>query len=117
MLAKTDNDYLLDRQVQRTRTFSGIQGIGEQDMACQESMGPIYDRTKEHLGASDTAVIAMRRQLLSLAQQLESGIEPSMAARPEQYRVRSTSFVIKRTESWIEATAAAQPTPEAAKPV
>ena len=81
-------------------------------MACQESMGAIYDRTNEHLGSSDTAVIAMRRQLLALARQLEEGVEPSMAARPELYRVRSTSFVLRRSESWIEATKAAQPVPE-----
>ncbi len=112
-LANKDNDYQIDRQVQRTRTFSGIRGIGEQDMACQESMGAIYDRTQEHLGSSDTAVIAMRRQLLALARQLEEGVEPSMASRPDLYRVRSTSFVIKRSESWIEATKAAQPLPEA----
>jgi nitrite reductase/ring-hydroxylating ferredoxin subunit len=110
--ANQDNDYLIDRQVQRTKTFSGIRGIGEQDMACQESMGAIYDRTREHLGSSDTAVIAMRRQLLGLARQLEAGVEPSMAARPELYRVRSTSFVLNRSESWIDATRAAQPGPE-----
>ena len=27
-------------------------------------MGPLYDRSKEHLGVSDTAVIAMRKYLL-----------------------------------------------------
>ena len=53
----------------------------------------------------------MRRQLLSLAHLLEQGTEPPMAARPDLYQVRSTSFVIKRTESWIDASAAAQPAP------
>src|SRR5919199_845696 len=110
-LANRDNDYLLDREQQRTRSFSGIYGIGEQDMACQESMGPIYDRTKEHLGSSDTAIIAMRRQLLNLARQLEQGVEPLAASRPELYRVRSTSFVIPRSASWIDATAADMPAP------
>jgi phthalate 4,5-dioxygenase len=85
-------------------------------MACQESMGPIYDRTGEHLGSSDTAVIAMRRQLQGLARQLEDAVEPSMAKRPDLYRVRSASFVLKRSESWIEATGAAQPVPAAITP-
>jgi phthalate 4,5-dioxygenase len=115
-LANRDNDYLLDREAQRTSTFSGIRGIGEQDMACQESMGPIYDRTREHLGSSDTAIIAMRRQLLALARQLEQGTEPPMAARPDLYRVRSTSFVIERSASWVEATAAAPPAKAALQP-
>jgi hypothetical protein len=110
-LANKENDYLLDRTLQRTVTFTGIRGIGEQDMACQESMGPIYDRTKEHLGSSDTAIIAMRRQLLTLAQQLEQGHEPSMVQAPETYHVRSAAFIIPRAASWIEATARAMPGP------
>jgi phthalate 4,5-dioxygenase oxygenase subunit len=115
-LANKDNDYAVDRRLQRTKTFSGIRGIGEQDMACQESMGPIFDRTNEHLGSSDTAVIAMRRQLLDLARQLEAGTEPPMVQQPELYRVRSTSFVIKRTASWLDATVAAMPLPAAVRP-
>jgi phenylpropionate dioxygenase-like ring-hydroxylating dioxygenase large terminal subunit len=110
-LANKDNDYLIDRAMQRTATFTGIRGIGEQDMACQESMGPIYDRTKEHVGSSDTAIIAMRRQLLRLAQQLEQGHEPAMVYQPDAYRVRSASFVIPRSTSWLETTAAAMPAP------
>jgi hypothetical protein len=80
-------------------------------------MGPIFDRTNEHLGSSDTAVIAMRRQLLDLARQLEAGTEPPMAKQSELYRVRSTSFVIKRTASWLDATLDAMPVPAAVRPV
>ena len=45
-----DNDWLIDRQVQKTETFTGIDGINTQDHAVQESMGPIVDRSREHLG-------------------------------------------------------------------
>src|SRR5579864_5113284 len=105
-LANKDNDYLIDRGLQRTETYTGIRGIGEQDMACQESMGAIFDREHERLGASDTAIIGMRRQLLRMARQLEAGVEPEMAKAPGVYHVRSTSFVIKRDESWVEHTLA-----------
>ena len=44
------NDWLIDRQAQRTQTFSGIDGVNAQDRAVQESMGTIVDRSKEHLG-------------------------------------------------------------------
>src|SRR5579883_590805 len=101
-VANKDNDYLIDREKQRTETFSGIRGIGEQDMACQESMGPIYDRTQEHLGASDAAVIAMRRLLLKLGQQLQAGVEPTAASQPDLYRVRSAAFTIPREQSWVD---------------
>jgi hypothetical protein len=33
------NNWLIDRQVQKTETFSGIDGINTQDRATQESMG------------------------------------------------------------------------------
>ena len=40
-----DNDYLIDREVQRTKTYSGIDGISQQDQMVTESMGAITDRT------------------------------------------------------------------------
>ena len=62
--AQPSNDYLIDRQMQKTRNFTGIVGVNTQDFALQEGMGPICDRSKEFLGSSDKAVIAMRRLLL-----------------------------------------------------
>src|SRR5712692_9842580 len=63
------NDYLIDRNLQRSgRSFTGIRGIREEDLAVQESMGEVFDRTDEHLGSSDLAVIAMRRRLLDAVQ-------------------------------------------------
>ena len=40
--------------------WTGIKGIPAQDMAMWESMGPITDRTADHLGASDLAVAQFR---------------------------------------------------------
>jgi phenylpropionate dioxygenase-like ring-hydroxylating dioxygenase large terminal subunit len=98
------NDYMIDRQAQRSgRSFTGITGISEQDTAVQESMGPIYDRTSEHLGAADAAIIQMRRRLMRAAQELEQGIDPP-ALDPTVFRVRSVSMVLPRAEaSWPEA--------------
>src|SRR5262245_19029527 len=60
-----DNDYLIDRALQRSgRSYTGIRGIREEDLAVQESMGEIYDRSQERRGSADLAVIAMRRRLL-----------------------------------------------------
>jgi hypothetical protein len=72
----SDNDYLIDRDEQRSKTYSGIQGIAQQDMAVTESMGLIMDRTHEHLGTSDKAIIRMRRMLIEAARNLEKGIDP-----------------------------------------
>ena len=60
------NDHMIDRELQKTTTFTGITGVGTQDSAVQEAMGPIVDRSKEYLGTSDKAVIAMRKMLLTL---------------------------------------------------
>jgi hypothetical protein len=82
-----DNDYLIDREVQRSTTFSGIPGgPRDQDRAVTETMEPILDRSEEHLGTTDTAIIALRRRLLSLALDLERGIEPPMASNPDAVR-------------------------------
>ena len=40
------NNYLLDRQAQKTQNFTGIEGINTQDRAVQESMGRIVDRSR-----------------------------------------------------------------------
>ena len=76
------NNYMIDRQVQKTQTFTGIKGINTQDFALQEGMGPIVDRSKEHLGSSDRAITTMRRMLLEATRTVEDkqtppGVEPA----------------------------------------
>jgi phthalate 4,5-dioxygenase len=96
--ATADNNFLQDRQLQRTKSFTGIIGTREQDTAVVEGMGAMVDRTLEHLGSSDTAIIGMRRQLLAGAKALLKGIEPIAASQPELYRVRGWSAVMERNE-------------------
>ena len=55
--------------------------MGENDInihdqwAC-ESMGPIQDRTREHLGTSDVAIMANRRNLIKAIDDVEAGKLP-----------------------------------------
>jgi hypothetical protein len=91
--ANRDNDYLIDRTKQRTDSYSGIFGVRNQDIAMVESMGPVYDRTREHLGTADLAIIAARRILLRMARQLQQGVEPQAPQRPEVFRVRPLDVV------------------------
>jgi phenylpropionate dioxygenase-like ring-hydroxylating dioxygenase large terminal subunit len=83
------NDYLLDRQAQRTLNFTGIFGGGTQDQAMTEGMGAIYDRRNEHLGSADMAVIAARRILLRHVRRLQEGTGPFAAQHGDLYRVRA----------------------------
>jgi phthalate 4,5-dioxygenase len=90
------NDYLIDRELQKSGiSYTGIKGIAVQDIAVQESMGPIYDRTKEHLGTSDTAIIAARRRLMSAARGLPHGTSPP-GLDPASQRVRAASLVLPK---------------------
>lgn len=80
------NDYLIDRQMQRSVNYTGLPTNRVQDAAVTESMGKIYDRTQEHLGAADTAIIQMRRHLMHLARQLRDGQEPELPQHPDWFR-------------------------------
>ena len=106
-LRNKSNDYLVDRALQRSgRSYTGIRGIREEDLAVQEGMGPIYDRTSEHLGSSDLAVIAMRRRLLEAVSALmERGETPYEARNVDAYRVRSAALVMPRDVVWNEGAA------------
>jgi phthalate 4,5-dioxygenase len=82
-----DNDYLIDRDAQRRSSASGIKSQVQQDRAVNEPIGAIYDRTKEHLGTSDAAVIAVRRRLLRAARELSQGVEPYGASHGDIWRL------------------------------
>jgi phthalate 4,5-dioxygenase oxygenase subunit len=91
-----DNDYLIDRQLQKSYSYTGIKGIPQQDRAVSE-LDPIIDRTKEHLGTSDTAIIAMRRMLLQAAAEFQrEGKRPAAARAGAAYRVRSCGALLSR---------------------
>ncbi|HEY0580533.1 MAG TPA: hypothetical protein VGE94_00015, partial [Chloroflexota bacterium] len=100
--ANRQNDYLIDRAVQRTRTYTGIAGVNTQDMAVQESMGPIYDRTKEHLGTADLAVIATRRLLLQAARDVQEGKLPPGSRPGSVSQVRPAEMVLPHGAPWAE---------------
>jgi phenylpropionate dioxygenase-like ring-hydroxylating dioxygenase large terminal subunit len=87
-----DNDYLIDRALQASGgSFTGMKGLGIQDCAIQESMGLIADRTLEHLGISDTAIVKIRRLLLQTLKDHAAG-KPLPGADPKSWRVRSARF-------------------------
>jgi len=94
------NDYQIDRQAQKTRTFTGIEGVNTQDFALQEGMGGIVDRSKEHLGTSDRAIAMMRRLLLEAVDAVaEGGTAPG--ADPALHRaVRPHEAVIAAGQEW-----------------
>jgi phenylpropionate dioxygenase-like ring-hydroxylating dioxygenase large terminal subunit len=99
------NDYLIDRQVQKTQTFTGIKGVNTQDYALQEGMGPIVDRSKEHLGASDKAIVTMRRLMLEAIRAVERGGDPPGLDPAATRSIRPWDDVIAGDTPWQQAFA------------
>jgi hypothetical protein len=64
-------------------------------------MGPIVDRTREHLGSADSAVIALRRVLIKGARDLEDGDPPYAPCHAEVYRRRAWSAVLPRNDDFL----------------
>jgi len=94
-----ENNYLQDRRVQKTETFTGIDGINAQDRAIQESMGRIIDRTREHLGPADKAIIQARRLLLQAIRTVEAGGTPP-GVEPTYYTLRPAEAVVSGDTDW-----------------
>lgn len=84
-----DNDYLIDRTLQREESFTGIKGISEQDAAIQDSQGLIVDRTRELLGQTDLGVVRFRQMMLEAVDDVAKGAAPHGRDRPLAYHVRS----------------------------
>ena len=102
--ANKTNDYLLDRELQRTRRFSGVDGgnIGTEDLSVQESMGRMFDRSLEHLGTTDVGIIQTRRMLIDSALALrDNGTPPPGAREATAYRIHATDFTLARGSDWI----------------
>jgi hypothetical protein len=64
-------------------------------------MGPIVDRTKEHLGTADMAVIALRRILLREAKKMQNGEEPFGPSHGAAYRDRAWSGLLRRNDNFL----------------
>jgi len=94
------NDFLIDRTVQKSGTYSGIKGVPAQDQSVTVTMGPVADRGKEHLGVSDAGIIAVRRRLMETARQLEAGERLPAAGAGEEYNIRGVSLLLAKDVSF-----------------
>ena len=96
------NDWGIDREVQKSETFTGIEGVNQQDRAVQEAMGPIVDRSKESLSQTDKAIIAARKLLLDAVKTVEDGGSPR-ATDESYYDIRAIERVLPPGTQWLEA--------------
>ena len=101
-LAHEGNWYNQDRAAMKAGTsWTGIEGFSNQDMACQESMGPIVDRTAEHLGTSDIAIIRMRKRMLEAVRLFQDG-KPLIGLDPSipYDRIRTEQLIVPIDQPW-----------------
>ena len=117
-IRQRENNWMQNREaMMRGESFSGIHGINMEDIAVHESMGPIYDRSKEHLGASDLAVIHFRRQMIEAAETFaETGRSPRDLRPAFDYgRLRTGEGMVPHAERWQVVMEDETPEPVAAK--
>jgi hypothetical protein len=87
------NDFLIDREEQKHKSFTGVRGVAEQDAMAQASQGVIADRTREHLTPTDIGVVHFRRIMLDAAKSLAAGKEPEAPRLYKSYRLRAGGAV------------------------
>jgi phthalate 4,5-dioxygenase oxygenase subunit len=96
-----ENRYLQDRAAMQRGDFTGIEGIPTQDMAMWESMGPIVDRSRDHPGSSDVAVVQFRRMMVAAAKKFAEGAPAIGTAAPVRYtELASFEGIVPKSADW-----------------
>ena len=99
----SENDYGIARDAQKLLSFSGLPDFKAQDNMVTETAGPVYDRTREHLGGGDIAVIKLHQALLTAARALHDGKPealPALSGQGDFRSVRSAEKVLAADEDW-----------------
>ena len=91
----------MSRQIQRTRNHSGIDGVHMQGQTITERMGPIVDRTLEHVGSSDRMIMrARRRPAVPAGAHTGNERRYCPAASRISWRAARRMFCMPRLPSW-----------------
>jgi len=100
-LRRIENRFWQDRAAMKAGNFTGIKGFPNQDIAMWVTMGPIADRTRDVLGASDVAIAEFRRQMLEAAKAVRDG-KPVIGTGDERIptSVRSYQKIVLKTVDW-----------------
>ncbi len=101
--SNAENEYLIDRDVQQSKSYSGIDTGHIQDTMVTETMGVISDRTKEHLGTSDKMVSQTRRRIIKAVKHYtETGETPKSVNDPLVYhKVTSGMMNLPKEADWL----------------
>ncbi|MDE0781126.1 MAG: hypothetical protein OSB67_10300, partial [Alphaproteobacteria bacterium] len=112
MTRNRENDWLQDRAAMEDgKSASGLRGVQVEDAVIQESMGPIYDRSTEHLGTTDIAVVRMRRLMLQAVRGFMKDGKPPLGLNEQipYERLRAEEAVISQDTAWQDVCKLGQP--------
>jgi phthalate 4,5-dioxygenase oxygenase subunit len=82
-----ERSWAQDREKMRNGHFTGIPNLLAEDMAVAEGMKPIVDRSREYLGASDTAVLRFRKMYLDSLRAQSAGETPAVCTARTPYAI------------------------------
>ena len=103
-----NNDYCYDPLEQQSSTYTGMGlDINVHDQWAVEMMGSIQDRTREHLGRSDVAIIRNRRMLRKAISALADGNNKALLMQSpgaEKIVGPLSNDAIANTEDWHNAS-------------
>lgn len=106
-----ENNYNYDPREQKFETYTGMGlDINVHDQWAVEGMGPIQDRTQEHLGRSDVAIIRYRRMLRrAIADLLNHKLDqlPMKDYATGKIKGPLSNDAITKTSNWEKASQAA----------
>jgi phenylpropionate dioxygenase-like ring-hydroxylating dioxygenase large terminal subunit len=91
------NDWAGPDAPQARQPWMRVKNFQAQDMGITESMGTLYDRTKETLGSTDVVIVAVRRALTEAARAVAKGKKPP-GLDPQDYALRPVSALLPREE-------------------
>ena len=99
------NRYLQDRDEMKHTSFIGLgRSFTVHDAFAVEGAGPIQDRSTEHLGYTDKAIVASRRMLLRGIHEVQEGIDPLHVVRNAEANhfshLGACQAVIPSSEEW-----------------
>ncbi len=105
LMSNSANDHRIDREAQRKASFTGVTGITIQDQLATESMGPIVDRSFEHLASSDAMVARTRQRMLKAVRALaaDATVPPGVDDPEINLEARSGAFIAAEQVDWLEA--------------
>jgi hypothetical protein len=98
------NRYQQDRNSMSGESYSGIgYNFQVQDLCVTEGMGPVQDRTREHLTAMDRPVVMARKLLYGAIRDLQEGREPRNIIRDpklNRFVINACNDLVPASTTW-----------------